>query len=332
MLNSLVIRSAACAILGTGGLLFAMDAGLIGGPGNAQTQDLGEQTHASDSRPITPHSMTPELPTIVTSSDVRLPMAMEPVAPEAQAIPATFDNMPEVSDEIPTAELSDLGLPCGVTVTATAMPAAMVALDIMAPCRSLASVQIDHSALSFAAQTDAMGLLTLDVPAFASPATFTAIFEDGVEESVVVDLPDLSEFDRIGLSWSGNMGLELHAMEFGAGFGDDGHIWQEAPGHVDATVSGEGGFLTNIAIGDSRAQIYTLPRATLREGESVRLSIDAPITADNCSAQVVARTLRSEASGPVDVTELSFTVPGCDAIGDVLVLQNLLDDLRLASN
>jgi hypothetical protein len=128
------------------------------------------------------------------------------------------------------------------------------------------------------------------------------------------------------------MGLELHAMEFGAAFGEQGHVWHEAPASTQAAIAGEGGFLTVLETGDSHAQVYTLPRATLREGESVQLSIDAPITPQNCTREVLARTLRSEAAGPVDVTELSFTAPSCDAVGDVLVLQNLLDDLRLASN
>ncbi len=337
MLNTLVIRGAACGVLGVGGILFAMQSGLIGAPSNAQTQlDIvsGEQTLTSESRAGQPHSLTPDLPVVAETAGVRLPMAAEPVAPEAMVVPATFDNTPETPEGAAptTSELSELGLPCDVTLNATAMPAAMVALDVMAPCRTNAAVQIMHSGLNFEAETDALGLLTMDIPAFETPAFFSVTFEDGVEETVLVGLPDLLEFDRIGLSWEGAMGLELHAMEFGAEFGGEGHVWHEAPASVDAAISGEGGFLTQIASGGTYAEIYTLPRATLREGDSVRLSIDAPITASNCSADVLARTLRTEAAEPVDVTELTFRVPDCDAIGDVLVLQNLLDDLRLASN
>ncbi|MEX3017219.1 hypothetical protein [Gymnodinialimonas hymeniacidonis] len=330
MLNTLVIRGAAFCVLASGGVLYAMDSGLIGSAEGASADVAGEQTLTSESRAV--HSLSPELPIIATHADVRLPMAAEPVAPEAMVVPATFDNEPETpAPETPT-ELSDLGLPCDITLTATAMPAAMVALDVMAPCRTEAAVQINHSGMMFEAQTDALGLLTLDIPAFETPAFFSVTFDDGVEETVLVGLPDLLDFDRIGLTWQGDMGLELHAMEFGAEFGGEGHVWQEAPATADAAIAGEGGFLTEVVVGDSFTQVYTLPRATLREGESVRLSIDAPITANNCAASVLARTLRTEGAGPVDITELTFTVPGCDAIGDVLVLQNLLDDLRLASN
>jgi hypothetical protein len=223
-------------------------------------------------------------------------------------------------------------LPCTVTVSATALPAAMVALDVMAPCQANAPVTIVHSGLQIMAETDALGLLTLDIPAFETPAFFSVTFADTVEETALVGLPDLRDYDRIGLNWAGDMSLELHAMEFGASFGEPGHIWQETPASAEAAVAGEGGFLTVIDTGETYAQIYTLPRATLRAGDSVRLSIDAPVTEANCTQTVVARTLRAAQGGPVDVRELSFTVPACDAVGDVLVLQNLLDDLRLASN
>lgn len=330
MLNSLIIRVAAGGTMIVGGALFAMESGWIGTAHSGQDVAV-ERTLTSSSRPS--GSMGPDLP-VIENSNVIIPMAEQTLAPQATVVPASFDD-PQPAPAAPITEetqLSALGLPCGITVTATAMPAAMVALDVMAPCRTDASVTINHSGLEIVSTTDALGLLTLDIPAFETPAFFSVSFSDGVEEAVLVGLPDLRDFDRIGLAWQGDMGLELHAMEFGAAFGDRGHVWHEAPAGPDAAIAGDGGFLTTVETGNSFAQIYTLPRATLREGDSVRLSIDAPVTQANCTRDVVARTLRAEGGNPVDVTELTFTVPSCDAVGDVLVLQNLLDDLRLASN
>jgi len=339
-LNSLIIRVAAGGILLVGGALFVAQSGLIGSPGIAQSDinALEERVLTSGSLPM--GSMTPTLPQIDMAANVRLPMTAEPIAPEATIRPASFaDETPGPATSIPVSPTpvdgrqSDLGLPCTVTVTATALPAAMVGLDVMAPCRTDAAVNIVHSGLQIAARTDALGLLTLDIPAFETPAFFSVTFDDLVQETALVALPDLRDYDRIGLNWDGAMGLELHAMEFGAAFGEAGHVWQEAPATADAAIAGVGGFLSLIATDDaSHVQVYTLPRATLREGATVRLSIDAPVTEANCTRPVMARTLRAEAAGPVDVTDLTFTVPGCDAVGDVLVLQNLLEDLRLASN
>lgn len=334
MLNTLVIRGAAFCVLASGGVLYAMDAGLIGNQANglSQIEEEGEVTLASASRAAPPFSLSPELPDIVTSSDVLLPMTEAPISAEAMVVPASFDLTPEAPALTANSQLSDLGLPCDVTVTTHALPAAIVALDIMAPCRANAVVQIEHASMMLEAETDALGLLTVDIPGFTTPASFTVRFGDGIEETVAAELPDLADFDRIGLAWQGDIGLELHAMEAGAEFGGDGHIWYDAPASAEVALAGEGGFLTEITTGTSTVQIYTLPRAMLRNGDDVSLSIDAPITAANCASNVLAHTLRTEAAGPVDAVDLSFTVPGCDAVGDVLVLQNILDSMRLAAN
>lgn len=329
MLNSLIIRVAAGGTLIIGGGLFAMEEGWGGGPGPAQAVEV--RTLTSSSRPG--GTMAPALP-VIEENNIIVPMAEQALAPQATVVPVAFGEAASTPSApiTETTELSALGLPCDIAVTASAMPAAMVALDVMAPCRPDAAVTINHSGLQITAATDALGLLTIDIPAFETPAFFSVAFSDGVEETVLVGLPDLFEFDRIGLNWQGNMGLELHAMEFGAAFGEPGHVWQQAPAAPESAIDGRGGFLTVVDTGDSFAQVYTLPRATLREGDSVRLSIDAPVTQANCTRDVRAWTLRTEGGGPVDVTDLTFTVPPCDSVGDVLVLQNLLDDLRLAAN
>ncbi|ABD53205.1 hypothetical protein [Jannaschia sp. CCS1] len=337
MLNTLIIRAAAGCTVIIGGTLFAMESGWIAqsGPAQAADQAANGQSLISSSQPT--GSMGPALP-VIEENNVIVPLAEQSLAVEATIVPTSF-NGPATTPAAPATGPTDdvggvspLGLPCGINTTATAMPAAMVALDVTAPCRANAAVTITHSGLQIETSTDAVGLLTLDIPAFETPAFFSVTFADGVEEAVLVSLPDLQDYDRIGLNWQGDMGLELHAMEFGAAFGDAGHIWQDTPAGPEVAIAGDGGFLSVVETGDSFAQIYTLPRATLREGEQVRLSIDAPVTLANCTRDVLARTLRTEAAGPVDVTELTFTAPPCDAVGDVLVLQNLLDDLRLASN
>ena len=80
------------------------------------------------------------------------------------------------------------------------------------------------------------------------------------------------------------------------------------------------------------AEIYTFPRDTLNGDGTERLSIEAEVTEANCGQDTLARTLESDVEGAVAVIELTFTVPGCDAVGDYLVLQNLLQDLRVATN
>ena len=78
------------------------------------------------------------------------------------------------------------------------------------------------------------------------------------------------------------------------------------------------------------AQVYTMPRGTGPTRADV--SVDAPITAANCARAAEARMLHVQAAGRAEVVPLGLTYPGCDAVGDTLVLQNVFRDLRLAAN
>lgn len=267
-------------------------------------------------------------------ADMILPLdAPEPPAlPQPERLAQAADAATTMTDQA----LSPFGLPCGLSVSTTASEGAMVALDIMDPCQPFSRVVIEHSGLNLTGQTDVMGLLTMDVPVFENPAFFTVRMPDGANASSLAIVPDLESYYRVGLQWNEDRSLELHAMEFGATYGDPGHIWLGHAGGVDRAVAGEGGFVMQVGNAEVEnpmlAQIYSFPRDTLDGSGNVRLSIEAPVTEENCGQDTLARTLELEENGRVSVIELTFTLPGCDAVGDYLVLQNLLHDLRVASN
>ena len=297
-------------------------------PGSNQIETVAMSADAQNSGTIRPQSA-------VSSSDIMMLTDPEPPAlPQPRTLQLAQAEAP--SDGRATPALSPFGLPCGLSVSASATVGGIVALDIMDPCQSFARVVVEHSGLNLTGQTDVMGLLTMDVPAFENPAFFTVRMPDGTSESALAMVPDLGDFVRVGLQWNEDMQLELHALEFGASYDDPGHVWQENPGSVAAAIAGEGGFLTSV--GDASvqqpmlAQIYTFPRDTLAGSGNIRLSIEAPVTETNCGQRAIARTLDLAEDGQVAVVGLTFTLPGCDAVGDYLLLQNLLQDLRVASN
>ncbi len=338
------VRAASVALLMGGAGMFFLQSGLIPGIGNAQPTIQGP------AGPITLAAApeAPSAPAVFDAPQVALPaQALRPIpvslqepAALPQAAPAelALEALPTPGDTTEPEEvaLSPFGLPCDLSVTTSAMPAAMVALDIMAPCQAEARIVIEHSGLTLTGQTDALGLLTLDVPAFESPAFFTVRLPDGSAENSLVTVPDLADYDRVAVQWVDDRQLALHAIPAGTGFGEPGHIWQEAPGDQADAMTGTGGFLTQIGdlnVDDPQvAQIFTFPHASLSDGDVIELSIDAPVTETTCGQPVVARTLEMTRAGPVEVTPLTLTLPGCDAVGDYLVLQNLLQDLTVASN
>ncbi len=229
--------------------------------------------------------------------------------------------------------LSPLGLPCGLSVSAEAMPGAMVALDIIEPCAPETRVDITHGALRFSARTDAMGLLTLDIPALETPAFFTVRLDTGAEETTLAGLPDLIDHARVAITWTGDIGLQLHGYLGNAAFGEAGHVWQDNPGSVADASIGAGGFLS--ILGDpglaqpQLAQVFTIPRALRND---LSLVVEVPITETTCGQPVRAQSLQITPGGAVETRPVTMTLPGCEAVGEFLMLQNLFLDLRLASN
>ena len=130
--------------------------------------------------------------------------------------------------------------------------------------------------------------------------------------------------------------LGLHALEFGAGYRDEGHVWSERTGDVERAAQGDGGFLTrlgnSLVPGALVAEVYSFPTGGAKREGSVALSVEAEVTAGNCGTTVEAQMLDRRGSGRLGVNDLSLDMPACDsAVGDFLVLNNLVEDLKIAA-
>ncbi len=318
--QKLIIRSVALAAIAGGGVAAAQHFGFGVAPGRAQPvvqADAGPQAIPA--------------PPVLADGAVLPPPPLPVPVPEPPPPAATVAQAPQTAE--PPQATSPLGLPCGLSVSGEAMPGAVVAVDIMEPCAPNARVTITHGPLVFDARTDGVGLLTLDIPALETPAFITVRFEDGTEATTLAGLPDLIDFDRVAITWDEDRELQLHAFAAGAEFGGPGHVWQETPGSLADAITGTGGVLTQL--GDASldaprlAQVYTVPRA-LRDDLAV--SVEVPVTERNCGQPVRAQSIAIAPDGAITARPISFVLPGCDTVGEYLLLQNLFQDLRLASN
>ncbi|MGO4914555.1 translocase [Pseudogemmobacter sp. W21_MBD1_M6] len=232
--------------------------------------------------------------------------------------------------------LSPYGLSCEPELSARETSAAMVSLTLSAPCHLGEWVTVSHAGLNATLQVSAAGMLVIDMPALTTSARFVARFADDDEATATVDVPDLALFDRVAVQWVGLSGLQLHALEFGAGYQDDGHVWINAPRTAVFAETARGGFLTRLgdetAPNPNMAEVYTFPTGKIRKDGTVRIRIEAEITAYNCAREVDAQSLQTTGYGPVSVIDLTLSMPECDAIGDFLVLKNVLRDLKIAQN
>lgn len=227
------------------------------------------------------------------------------------------------------------GFSCSIEMTAEATIAAMVNIEIRSACMPGTRVTLHHNGLMITEMTDDQGELFMTMPALTEVAVFIADFGHGLGATATVEVPSLRFYDRAVLQWQGKARLHLHALEFGAQFGQEGHIWDEHLGSLEKTIHGESGFLSQIGNPDvtesMQAQVYTFPSGTTSRVGDIALEIEAEVTPETCGREIAAQSLQVSEAGVPRVQELQVAMPDCEAVGDFLVLKNVLEDLKVAT-
>ncbi|MGC1494996.1 MAG: hypothetical protein WA790_04240 [Sulfitobacter sp.] len=267
---------------------------------------------------------------------------------------AEFDTsldvpVPSVDSQVttvsaPTSILPEPDLPgpavatpaCEIVASARAVAAAMVNLSMTASCLPGERVTVHHNGMIFTETTSDTGNLDITVPALAQDAVFIVAFSNGDGAVAQTKVEELVDFDRVVLQWKGQTGFEIHAREFGADYGARGHVWAGDPGDIAAAVTGNSGLI--MQMGDTNvpdalfAEVYSFPKAATSQNGDIALSVEAEVNKANCGLEIEAQSLEVGADGQVKTQNLTLSVPECDAIGNFLVLNNLLQDLKVARN
>jgi len=271
-------------------------------------------------------SIAPSLPASL-ASDAPVAMADRAEAPDAAA---TADATPaEPLDQELQAELDN----CAVWVVVTPAPGAMLDMSAYAPCDRDAAVTVTHAGLTIDTRIGADGQMMMMVPALSEDATLTVDFADGRSQSDTTFVPDLAQHERVVLQWQGPATMVLNAYEFGALFGDAGHVH---PGNAMAPGNGEHGFLT--VLGDAsitdgrRAQVYSYPRGHAPRTGSVALEIEAPVTDMSCGQVLDATAIEMHGLSGGQARVIQLDMPACDGAGGYVVLPGVLPDLQIAMN
>lgn len=231
-------------------------------------------------------------------------------------------------------EFETPSLACDVSLTVEPLPAALVSLQLAAPCMSGERVVVHHGPMKFTEIIGADGHMHVNVPALAEKANFVVILGNGDGATANAEVPSLRFYDRVVVQWQGDTGISLHAREYGADYGSEGHVWRERTRDVSAVADGSKGFLTRL--GDDAlpeplvAEVYTFPSGSAKREGAVYLSVEADVTPGNCGRSVAAESFEVREAGEAERHRLSLEVPECDAVGELLVLKNLVQDLKIA--
>jgi len=219
---------------------------------------------------------------------------------------------------------------CTYTLTADAAPEAMAALTLDAPCAAGRRFTLHHNGIMFTEVTDKDGRADMQVPALSRQATFIAAFSGGEGAVAGVDINDIGAYQRVAMQWQGAAGMRLHAVAFGADGEPQVHEWS------GGATGDEAGVLTRLGNADQPgallAEVYTFPSGPADRNGTIALRVEAEITDGNCDRDIDAQTLQMQADGGLRAQNLTLMMPGCEAVGDFLVLNNLLNDITIARN
>ncbi len=228
----------------------------------------------------------------------------------------------------PAPQLADA---CAITLDLMAEPNEMIGIMLQAPCHVNERVVVKHAGLAVSAMTTANGALFTSIPAFEPAANIDVVFADGKTATGEIAMPDVAQLRRFGVQWQADDSFQVHAFENGAGYGQAGHVSGADPHHPMAGLPSSGGFLT--LLGDSTAknpllaEIYTFPADPVATAEVV---VESAVTEATCGRELLAETLNI-VGGKVFVAELTLAMPDCTAVGDYMVLKNLVLDLNIAA-
>lgn len=249
-----------------------------------------------------------------------------------------FLTTPALTSKLQAASSNDIienkpVLDCAINLVAAAGAAALVDVIANAPCYSGELATVHHEGMMFNIALDDDGKATFKVPALKVETVIMVSFASGRSKTVEVETPSLKFYDRVVLQWQGDMGLQFHAFEYGAAYNEAGHVWSGTPQKVSTAAAGDGGFLLSFGAANGlKAEVYTFPSGISRKVGNIEMTVEAEISADNCARAVDAQTLQFSALEGLAISDLSLDIPGCDTIGEFLVLNNLVETMTLAHN
>jgi len=281
-------------------------------------------------------------PEDMTLSEIEMTSAL-PRPPASRGIPAPLPSPPltrvaleDAPISVPPSEEPTPNFACEYDMQAETVAAAMVRLTLTVPCMTNERFTLHHNGMMFTGATDLSGTSEMLVPALSEKPVFIAAFANGEGAVANAEVTSLEYYDRVVVQWKGAGGLQIHALEYGAGYEDEGHVWAEASRDMAVAARGNGGFLTRL--GDPEmaeplmAEVYTFPSGIAKRDGAVSIRVEAEVTRGNCERDVEAQAIELAEDGKLQAQDLVLSMPGCNAVGDYLVLKNLVEDLSIARN
>ena len=290
---------------------------------------------ALDLIPIGPqYDITGILPLVDTN--VPAPLAIVPetnTEDDTQLASLDTTMFTKPIDIIPVPQFSSA---CEIFLDPSVRSGANILLFLIAECKPNMPVTISHAGLEFTILTGPDGTANIVVPALQRTAEITATFADGSSESTVALVTQINDVTRAAVTWRGDADLDLHAFEYGAVQGSDGHVWSGAARDYRSARLKGGGYLVELGDksieGGALAEVYTMPLGRSVQRGSISMTLEINNGDAVCGTDISARTLRTRADNDAGSRRIRFTVPNCgDGTMAKFSVPGAVDDIRLAA-
>lgn len=243
-------------------------------------------------------------------------------------------SLPETLPVSPNVSLPSGQSACNIALSGASRSGANVQLQINAACKPLKMATITHAGIVFSVLTDENGAATVTFPAMEDEARISVEFDDQSSATTTVSVRGMDAVIRAGVSWRGNMNLDLNAIEFGAAVGSEGYITPQSPRDYRSSRIKGGGYLVQLGDpaleGGALSEVYSLPVARNQQRGTVELSILIDDAAQLCGQVVAAQTSRTREGLAAIVRNVRFNVPTCGTVAGQITLPGAIDDIRLA--
>ncbi len=218
------------------------------------------------SQPFTGVPASPPIQNITSAPAAPAPVSTQIASlsdPEERAVNDRVRD--EAVDQIRQAALTfpqtGAGAGCGVAqVKSVAVSGGASRVTVNSPCRAGEPVEVEHAGLRFGGTFDLAGNAEIVIPVMDGNQDAAVILDDGNREPVdlAFNWREIELTLRVAVTWSAPIDLNLHAFEYAASYGAEGHVWQEQPRGFRMVRQAGGGFLSNFP-------------ATKADGESVEV-------------------------------------------------------------
>lgn len=221
----------------------------------------------------------------------------------------------------------------------------MVRVEIQADCYASRTFVLQHAGLEFGGRFGAKGVAELEIPVLEVTPEISARFEDGQIATAPLnfDLRAVEQTHRIAIAWTAPVNLDLHAFEYSAGFGAEGHVWEQNPREFRDVRRPGGGFLSSFpaaSIDGQSIEVYTFWANRRTQPGFMRIVVDHASRGEVADGEFCGQgplanpgytVLRAERGAITSRTRSGFAPANCGQnIGvDVRYSNNALADLKI---